>query len=177
MKREKSSDIIAEICTEANIRQSITAVLRGSHRKKTKEGRRIIENIDKVTARLIHEISTGSFKISGFTEMHVVEGGKPRTVQSVPLYDRIGVHAIMTVIENHVKRRYIHTTAASIKGRGVHFLLRRIVEDLAADPEGMRYIYESDVKKFYESVCQDFMLYALRRFFKGKIFLLFKKIN
>ena len=171
MKREKSSDILAEICTEANIRQSITAVLRGSHRKKTKEGRRIIENIDKVTARLIHEISTGSFKISGFTEMHVVEGGKPRTVQSVPLYDRIGVHAIMTVIENHVKRRYIHTTAASIKGRGVHFLLRRIVEDLAADPEGMRYIYESDVKKFYESVCQDFMLYALRRFFKGKILL------
>ena len=102
MKREKSSDILAEICTEANIRQSITAVLRGSHRKKTKEGRRIIENIDKVTARLIHEISTGSFKISGFTEMHVVEGGKPRTVQSVPLYDRIGVHAIMTVIETPV---------------------------------------------------------------------------
>lgn len=30
----------------------------------------------------------------------VVEGGKPRTVQLVPLYDRIGVHAIMTVIEN-----------------------------------------------------------------------------
>ena len=171
MKREKGSDILAEVCTEANIRQSVIAVLRGSKRKRTREGRRIIENIDRITTRLIREISTGTFMVSGFTEMHIVEGGKPRTVQSVPLYDRIGVHAIMSVIESHVKRRYIHTTAASIKGRGVHFLLRRIVNDLAADPEGMRYIYESDVKKFYESICQDFMLYALRRLFKGKILL------
>ena len=146
MKREKGSDILAEVCTEANIRQSVIAVLRGSKRKRTREGRRIIENIDRITTRLIREISTGTFMVSGFTEMHIVEGGKPRTVQSVPLYDRIGVHAIMSVIESHVKRRYIHTTAASIKGRGVHFLLRRIVDDLAADPEGMRYIYESDVK-------------------------------
>lgn len=67
MKRKKSSDIIAEICTEANIRQSITAVLRGSHRKKTKEGRYLVQaQVLKISPKQRAERSVNKGEVAKF---------------------------------------------------------------------------------------------------------------
>ena len=84
------------------------------------------------------------------------------------MYDRIAVHAIMTVVDCHLRKRFIRTTSASIKKRGMHDLLAYIRCDMSEDPEGTRYCYKFDITKFYESVKQDFVMYCVNRVFKDK---------
>lgn len=172
MKRiGKTSNIIDEICEYSNISQSIDVVLRGKKRKRQRTGRKILRDRDKVIAKLQNEIRGGTFRITGYREYDVTDGPKVRRVQSVNMYERIGCNAIMHVVEKHVFRRYIRTTGASIKGRGMHDLKACIQRDMELDPEGTRYCYKFDIRKFYESIDQDFMMYALRRMFKDKTLL------
>ena len=82
--------------------------------------------------------------------------------------DRIAVHAIMAIVDKHLKKRFIRTTSASIEGRGMHDLMKYIQRDLQEDPDGTRYCYKFDISKFYENVKQDFVMYCVRRVFKDK---------
>lgn len=77
----------------------------------------------------------------------------------------------MDVVEAYVKKKYIKTTAASIKGRGMHYLLNALRKDIREDPEGMKFFYKNDIRKFYESINQDIMMNALRMIFKDRILL------
>lgn len=172
MKRiGKTAKIIDEIIEYGNISNSIDVVLRGRRRKRLRTGRYILEHRDEIIAKLQKEIKEGTFCITGYREMEVKDSGKVRRVQSVSLYERIGCNAIMHIVEQHIFRRYIRTTGASIKNRGMHDLLNYIRRDLQEHTEEMKYAYKFDIKKFYESVNQDFMMYALRRMFKDKILL------
>lgn len=170
MKRiGKTSNLIDEIVEYGNISNSIDVVLRGRMRKQTRNGRYILEHRDEVIAKLQKEIKDGVFQITSYTEMEVKDGGKIRKIQFVNRYEeRIGCNAIMRVVEKHVFGRYIRTTSASIKGRGMHDLKEYIQKDMELDPEGTKYCYKFDIRKFYESVNQDFMMYALRRLFKDR---------
>ena len=47
-----------------------------------------------------------------------MEGGKLRRIQILTMKDRIAVHAIMAVVDRHLRKRFIRTTSASIKERG-----------------------------------------------------------
>jgi hypothetical protein len=53
----------------------------------------------------------------------------------------------------------------------MHDLKAYIEKDIELDPEGTKYCYKFDIRKFYESIDQDFMMYALRRMFKDKVLL------
>lgn len=74
----------------------------------------------------------------------------------------------MSVVDKHLKKRFIRTTSASIKNRGMHDLMKYILRDIQEDPEGTRYCYKFDISKFYESVNQDFVMYCVYRIFKDK---------
>lgn len=172
MKRlGKTSNIIEYICEYSNIYQSIDVVLRGRKRKRQRTGRYILQHRDEIIAKLQNEIRTGTFTLTGYREYEVNDGPKVRRVQSVNIYERIGCNAIMNVVERHIFKRYIRTTGASIKNRGMHDLKAYIEKDIELDPEGTKYCYKFDIKKFYESIDQDFMMYALRRIFKDKVLL------
>lgn len=168
MKR-LGDELIEEIIQEDNIRRSIHVVLRGKKRKKSRTGRCILKYEDKFIRSIAIKIKTGEFRTTRYQEGDVLDGPKVRRVQSIPILDRIAANAVMAVVEKHVFKAYIRTTAASIKNRGAHDLLSIILRDIKEHPNEMRYIYQSDFKKFYESICQDFMMFSLRRMFKGKI--------
>lgn len=167
----KTSQIIEDIVDYSNICNSLHVVMRGKKRKRSRIGRWIMSHQDEVIKTLQTQIKDGTFSISGYREMMVTDGPKIRTVQSVNLIERIGCNAIMAVVEDKIKRRYIRTTSASIKGRGMHDLMNCIRRAIQEDPDGMKYAYKFDIKKFYESIEQDFMMYALRRLFKEKVLL------
>lgn len=172
MKRIKDSDIIPRIIEPGNILDSIRVVLEGTYRKTTRQGVYILSHIDEVVARLAAEISTGSFEITSYGEEIIKEHGKERRITFLySYYEKIGVHAIMNIVEQMTFRRLIRTTGASLKNRGTHDLLNLIRRDLAEDPEGMTYVYEDDITKFYESIDQDVMMDVLRHLFKGPIIL------
>lgn len=168
MKRYKDSDIIPLIVAHDNLRESINAVLAGTHPKQTKQGREILAHIDDIEDWLAAEISAGTFYLTTFGEEQIKEGEKIRRIQFLySYYEKIGVHAVMNIVEAITYKRLIRTTSASLKKRGVHDLLNIIRRDLEADPEGTKYVYEDDITKFYESIIQDIMMDILRRLFKG----------
>lgn len=102
-------------------------------------------------------------------EKDIIEAGKLRHIQFFKkLKNSIAVHAIMSVVDKHLKKRFIRTTSASIKDRGMHDLMKYIRRDMQEDPEGTRFCYKFDISKFYESVNQDFVMYSVHRVFKDK---------
>ena len=102
-------------------------------------------------------------------EKDIIEAGKLRHIQFFKkLKNSIAVHAIMSVVDRHLKKRFIRTTSASIKNRGMHDLMKYIRRDMQKDPEGTRFCYKFDISKFYESVNQDFVMYSVHRVFKDK---------
>lgn len=157
--------IIEEIITRSNLEESFWTVLRGD-RKDTSSGKNLIARKDQIIDELIEKIRNGVFKVSKFFEKKVFEGGKWRLIQIFSLKERIGVHAIMKIVDEHLKKRFVRTTAASIKGRGTHDLLNLVRDSISADPDGTTNCYTSDVKKFYESVDHDFMNLCVSKVFK-----------
>lgn len=160
--------IIEEIIDEANMNESFDYVMRGNLRKKRQSGKHILKNRSSIIADLQKRIGDGSYGISGYQSYTIHEHGKEREIQSIPLKDRIALNAIMRVVEKYLNRRFIKDSAASIKGRGMHYLLRRIVKDMMRDDEGTRYVYKCDVRKFYQSVSQKLMMDLVKRTFKDK---------
>ena len=172
MKRiGKKDNLIAEIVREEHLNYSIDQVIDTKAKRKSPGGRKILRNREQVVQRLKKEISEGTFELHGYSETEVKDGPKTRKVQCTCLYDRIGLYAIMDVVEAYVKKKYINTTAASIKGRGMHYLLNALRKDIREDPEGMKFFYKNDIRKFYESINQDIMMNALRMIFKDRILL------
>lgn len=167
----RDGHVIEEIVSVENMEASFKAVLRGKHRKTSRVGRLLIANKDAVIAELQRRISDGSYRVSGYREMHIVEAGKSRTIQVVPLKDRIAVNAIMRVVDEHLHKRFIRTTSASIRNRGMHDLLEYIRRDISEDPDGTRFCYAFDVRKFYESVDQQVAVDAVHHVFKDRLLL------
>ena len=166
MRRE--GYIIEEIVDYSNISESFNQVLRGKKRKRCRQGRYLLAHREEVIQELTKQIADGSFRVSGYHEREIIEGGKLRRIQILSMKDRIAVHAIMAVVDKHMKKRFIRTTSASIEGRGMHDLMKYIRQDLKDYPEGTKYCYKFDISKFYDNVKPDFVMYCVRRLFKDK---------
>lgn len=165
MRRE--GHIIEEIVAYPNMAQSFDQVLRGTARKRSRQGRYLLAHREEVIAELSAKITDGSYTIeSGYRERTIIEGGKERHIQVLTTKDRIAVHAVMSVVDEHLKRRFIRTTSASIKERGMHDLKTYIERDLRSYPDSTRFCYKFDISKFYESVDQQTIIDCVRHIFK-----------
>lgn len=167
MRRE--GHIIEEIVAYSNLSQSFDQVLRGTSRKRTRQGKWLLAHREEVIQSMETSISDGSFIISGFREKTIVEAGKERHLQILSIFDRMHINAIMTVVDAHLRRRFIRTTGASIKGRGMHDLKSYIEHDLREDPEGTQFCYMFDIQKCYESTPQQMAINAICHVFKDPI--------
>lgn len=166
MRRE--GHIIEEIVEYPNMAESFDQVLRGSARKRSRQGRWLLKHREEVIAELSQRINDGSFTVKDYRERDIIEGGKLRRIQILTMKDRIAVHAVMAVVDRHLRRRFIRTTSASIKERGMHDLMDYIRHDISDDPRGTAYCYKFDIAKFYESVSQDTVMACVRRIFKDE---------
>ena len=108
----------------------------GKRRKRSRQGRWLLAHREEVIAELSAQIADGSYTIAGgYRERTIIEGGKERRIQVLTMKDRIAVHAIMSIVDEHLKRRFIRTTSASIKGRGSHDLKAYIERNIREHPE------------------------------------------
>ena len=166
MRRE--GYIIEESIEYSNMSEAFDAVLRGTDRKRSTQGRYLLAHREQVIVKLTEAIASGSFQLGGYHEREIEEYGKKRTLQILSMYDRIAVYAVMNVVDRHLQKRYIRTTGASIKRRGTHDLMNCIRTDLQKDPEGTLYAYKFDIRRFYDNVRQDFVMWCFRRIFKDE---------
>lgn len=166
MRRE--GYIVEEIIEYSNMSESFNKVLRGTKRKTCRQGRALLARREDVISELTEQIAAGTYRVKDYREREIVEGGKKRRIQVLTMKDRIAAHAIMSVVDKHLRKRFIRTTSASIKERGMHDLMSYIRRDIRENPEETRYCYKFDITKFYESVKQDFVMYCVRRVFKDE---------
>ena len=164
-------NLIPEIVSEENMGESFDYVISHLEHPRQREMYRpkrltIIENLRR-------EISAGSFRIvrSDVRDLHVTEGYKERDVQAPTVVKRVGIHAIMVVIEKYTYPTLIKNTAASIKGRGMHWLHRVVEEDLTNAPEQSQYYYQNDIHHYYDSIDQVRMMQIIRKYVSDPILL------
>lgn len=165
MKRE--GHIIEEIIERSNLEDSFDTVVRGTLRKKLREGKWLIAHRASFLDSLAKEIENGYVSLRPWHDKHIVEAGKERDIQVFCMADRIKINAVMSVVDKHLHRRYIRTTGASIKRRGMHDLMQYIRRDLKEYPT-IRFWYKSDVHKCYDTVVHHFVKFCLLRVFKDK---------
>ena len=142
MRRE--GHIIEEIVEYSNIAESFDQVISGTKRKESRQGRYLLAHREEFIKKLSERIVSGQFHVTpnDIEEKDIIEAGKLRHIQFFKsLKNSIAAHAIMSVVDKHLKKRFIRTTSASIKNRGMHDLM---------------------------SVNQDFVMYCVHRIFKDK---------
>ena len=126
---------------------------------------------DEIISNLVNRISKGTFLVTEYKEMTVRDGPKIRVVQSPKVEDRIGCNAIMHIVEEVLYPSIIHTSGASIPGKGMHLLFNKIKRDIRKNPGRARYYYKCDIKKFFESIDHDKMIGVIRKKIKDPILL------
>jgi hypothetical protein len=87
--------IIEEIVEPSNMEASFRQVLRGSKRKRSRQGCYLLAHKPEVLEELVAQIASGTFRVKDYREREIIEGGKLRRIQVIPMKDRIAVHAIM----------------------------------------------------------------------------------
>lgn len=181
---KKEGYIIEEIIEHSNLEESFDTVVHGTLRKSLEEGKWLLEHREEFLASVRNEILSGNISLmpihrqpteiekqnGGFTPKDIVEGGKHRKIQVYCMAARIKINAVMSVVDKHLRKRYIRTTCASIKNRGMHDLKEYIERDMKLYPD-IKFWYKFDIRKCYETIKQDFVMYAYRKVFKDKLLL------
>lgn len=163
--------LIPEIISEENMYGSFDYVVGHLEYSEQREKYRQLRAsyVEKLTA----EIGSGTFCIcrNDVRDIHVKDGPKERDVQAPSVYKRAGVHAIMVVVERYTYPSLIKNTAASIKGRGMHWLHHIIEEDLKNVPQLMRFYWQSDIAHYYDNIRHSLMKEVLRTYICDAILL------
>ena len=173
-------NILDEIISDENLSEGFDYVV--SHLETAEQREKYYSKLDpakgendkrSLLARLKKELKDGTFRIMSkdIREMVVTDGPKVRIVQAPRVYYRIGCHVIMVVVERYVNPTLIENTAASIKGRGMHWLFHRITDDYEIVPEQMQYYYQNDIKSYYDTISQQRMKAEIRRYIADPVVL------
>lgn len=165
------NNLIPEIVSEENMGESFDYVI--SHLEHPRQREMYRPKRLTITESLRREIGAGSFRIvrSDVRDLHVTEGYKERDVQAPTVVKRVGIHAIMVVIEKYTYPTLIKNTAASIKGRGMHWLHHVVEEDLTNAPEQSQYYYQNDIHHYYDSIDQGRMMQIIRKYVSDPLLL------
>lgn len=186
--------LLGEVLEQDNLEAAFDEVI--DHLKEPKRRYRIVERIDKngrrirefvpfpkpkksrkdriraekgaIIANVKSRIENGIFRIETYQEFYVEENGKMRLIQSPTIEDRIGINAIVRVLERHIYPTIVPTSAASIKGRGAHRLFRKMRSDIRHNREGTQFFYKCDIRKFYKNIRHDIMKKTLHRYVTDK---------
>lgn len=164
-------NLLSEIIADSNLYDSFDYVINHLESKAQRDKYRPLQ--EKIVENLRQEISQGIFRITmaDVKNIHVKDGPKERDCQAPKVVKRIGCHAIMVVFEKYVYPSLIKNTAASIKGRGMHWLHHIIEEDIANNGENMVYFYKCDIKGFYDNISQVLMVEDIRKYTSDQILL------
>lgn len=158
------ANLIDEIADPVNISDSFDYVV--SHLENADQRKHMWPKKASYCKRLEKELKNGTFRITpdDVREITVKDGHKIRVCQCPYVYHRVGCHAVMVPVERHLHPTLIKNTAASIKGRGMHWLHQIIEEDLLADADNMRFFYQSDILGYFDHINQGGMKWTVRKY-------------
>lgn len=161
-------NLIDEIADRTNISDSFDYVI--SHLENAGQRNHMWPKKAEYCQRLEKELKAGTFRITpaDIRELTVKDGPKVRVCQCPNVYHRVGCHAVMVPVERHLYPTLITNTAASIKGRGMHWLHNILEEDLQADAENTQYFYQCDILGYYDHISQSRMSETIRKYIRDE---------
>ena len=112
--------------------------------------RRLEKNLQKLHRRLLE----GTWHMHKYINRRRCERGKVRDIwYSANHEDSIVQHAILRVLAPLVNKKLIRHTYASIKGRGAHDCVKRLIRFIRSVPEGVPiWILKVDIRHFYQNI-------------------------
>lgn len=162
-------NLIGEIATMENVEDAFDYVV--SHLECREQREKYYPRREEMCEQLLKELADGTFRITEFNDMVVMDGPKVRRVQAPRVYGRVGCHAIMVIFEKYTYQTLIKNTAASIPGRGMHWLHHIVETDVKEVPELTRYYYQCDIYHFYDSIPQWRMKALIREYVSDPVLL------
>jgi hypothetical protein len=88
---------------------------------------------------------------------------------------RIIPHAMMNVVGEKLYKRLIYDSCACIKGKGLHFGVKRMKMFLRR--YGFRYYWKGDNRKYYQSIPHELIVREFRKMYKDEQFIKFVEIT
>lgn len=163
--------LIERIADIDNLREADRAAQCGKSNK-NRFIRRHNEHAEEDLRELQMMILTLDFPPCEYSFMDVVsDAGKLRHIAKQTYHPwRILAHAIIQVTGPYIYRSLIYDTFACIKGKGLHFGVKRMKMMLRRYPE-YKWFWKTDYKKFYLSIPHDILRAALRHKFKDERFI------
>lgn len=120
--------------------------------------------IDKIHKMLVSEV----YSISKYKMFIKKDKDKEREIFVLPYYpDRIIQWAMLQILEPIWFPTLIDNTYSSIKGRGIHYGLRKLKNDLK-DVENTKYCLKFDMKKYYPSIDHNILKTITRKKIKDQ---------
>ena len=165
---KRAGCIIERIADIDNLRDADKEAQSGKV-KKNRFIRRHNEHAEADLRELQIMILTLDFPPCDYDFMDVVsDAGKLRHIAKQKYHPwRILAHAIMRIVGPYIYRSLIYDTFACIKGKGLHFGVKRMKMMLRRYPE-YKWFWKTDYKKFYLAIPHDTIRAALRRKFKDE---------
>lgn len=162
--------IIEQIADMDNLRCADREAQQGKVQK-NRFIRRHNERAEENLLKLREMILNLDFPNPNHTSMIIeTDAGKKRNIVKQPYYPwRILHHAIMRVLEPDLYKNYIHDTSACIKGRGLHYGVKRMKMFMRRYPQ-YTWFFKTDYKSFYESIPHEVIINSLRRKYKDEHF-------
>lgn len=107
---------------------------------------------------------TKEYRSGTYRGFIVHERNKDREVFDIDYFPHRIVHWALMLVIRPILMDYIgdHSYAA-MQGRGSHQALSKLKQYLRKDPEGTRYCFKMDVKKYFPSIIQEILIRKLER--------------
>jgi len=130
------------------------------------------ENAEEELRALQKMILTLSFPPPNYRKEDLkTDAGKVRQLIKQNYYPwRILQHAIMLVVSPRIFASLITDTFACIKGKGLHYGVKRVKRTMRRHPE-LKWFWKTDFKKYYQSLPHNLVRSTLERLFKDKAFI------
>lgn len=152
--------LFEKVCDMDNLRmaEANAGTGKGSRQEVAKFRDNLEQNLADIRAQLVNR----TYHTSQYT-CFIKHEPKERVIYKLPYRDRVVQWAIMQVLVDIWTPIFTRDTYACIKGRGVHSLLQRLRKELRNDPDGTKYCYKIDIRKFYPSITHSILKEVVRQ--------------
>jgi hypothetical protein len=164
----KQYDTFSQVTDVDNLYAAFKHSLRGVAWKESVQ--RVEANAMRTIAGLRRKLPAGENIQHGFVEFDLRERGKTRHIKSIHISERIVQKCLCdTVLTPILSYPLIHDNGASIKGKGVHFAVRRLIVHLSRfyrrngfSNEG--YALLIDFTRFFDNIRHDILFTLVERY-------------
>lgn len=153
--------VFDQITSLENLLTAAKKALRG--KKQSPEAAEFFFSMESECLALQRELISGQYQPRPY-RVFAIRDPKPRQICAVPFRDRVLQHAIFNVIDPWIEARFIATTYACRKGKGVHAALERAQR--FARSHG--FFFKGDIAKYFLSIDHQVLKGLLQRMFKDR---------